>query len=317
MSAPKYDPKVGGRPAAPLAKTYEEWRAPFPGGAPTVQLIYHGLFCFFFDGRNRCFAGTHNTTRRNGHPHTDHPHEYVVTIEQRDGGLLTQNETFKVNTGDPLEVPPLDFRVEGAAFPGGVAPGVYVYTGPNHAQFSRDDGDDAQDWRWIIDFEDKMYPAGVKGKKKAAMEPGITVNNGLFHTNLLTDAHFDLKPEGGGADIPLNRVALIQAANIYLAANGFVQVTGGPVGNRTLVFAPNRTFRVNIHNLCDGNAHAACKYESDSSNKKKRNDFFLHYETFDPTQNQPEYMLVKRGKSNDATDDAPCGGAGYSGSPPP
>jgi hypothetical protein len=318
MSAQKFDPEVEGQPAAPLAKTYEEWRTPFPGGAPTVKIIYHGLFCFFFDGRNRCFAGTHNTTRRPGKPHTDHPHEYVVTIEQRDGGIITRNDKFKVNNGDPLDVSLLNFNVQGAVFPGAVPPGVYVYTGPRYDQFTRDDADDPQDWRWIIDFEDKMYPAGVKGKNKAAMEPGITVNNGLFHTNRRTHAHFELRPEaGGGAPIILNSVAEVMAANIYLAAEGFVGITGGPVGERRLDFAPNRTFRVNILNLCDGNANASCDYHSVSLDKKRRNDFFLHYETFDPEQNQPEYMLINRGGRDEATDDAPCGGVGYSGSTPP
>jgi hypothetical protein len=71
-----------------------------------------------------------------------------------------------------------------------------------------------------------------------------------------------------------------------------------------------------ILNLCDGNANAACQYDATSSDKKRRNDFFLHYETFDPALNTPEYLLVKRG-DNDITDDSPCGAVGYGGTPKP
>jgi hypothetical protein len=315
MSKERYVPKT--RDATPLTKTYVEWHDPFPAGSPTVKLIFHGLFSFFFDGSTRCFAGTHNTTQRPGHPHTNHPHEYMVTIVTKNGVLTTQVDNFKVNTGNPLEVSLLDIHVEGSAFPGGVAPGVYAYTGPGHAQFARNPTDDRHDWRWMIDFEDKMYPGGVKGKIPAAIAPGVNINNGLFYTLKRTLAQFDLIPEtGGGAIIPLNSVAEVVAADIYLTTDGFVQLTGGPVGNRKLDFVPNRFYEVTITNLCDGNAHAACKYKGNASTKQERNDFFLHYETFDPALNQPEYMLVKRGLG-DATDDAPCGGVGYGGSPPP
>lgn len=317
--------KVNGpKAAAPLPKTYVEWQDAFPGGASTVRIVFHGLFGFFFNDR-KCFVGTHNTTRQPGHPHTDHPHEYKVTISQRDAGILTGFLPYEVNTGNPLEVPVLDIDVAGSAFPGGKAPGVYVYTGLRHAQFSRSPGDDEKDWRWIIDFEDKVYPMGVQGKIWEAMQPGVTINNGLFHTDLLTHAQFDLVPEGGGAAIPLNSIAHMVAANIYLAPGGTVHITGGPVGDLLLEYKKNRTFEVFVSNLCDGDIHPPCDYQPDAGSKEGRNDFFLHYETFNPALNKPEYMLVKRETPVDGllrtenfiSDDSPCGSVGYGGTPPP
>jgi hypothetical protein len=313
----------GQRVVAPLPKTYAEWHGRFPNVPPTVRINFHGLFSFFLDDK-KCFAGTHNTTRRPGHPHTDHPHEYGVTIEQKDAGIPTEIRPYMVNTGSPLDVPALDFKVTGSAFPGGVAPGVYVYTGPRHAQFNRDDDDDERDWRWMIDFEDRVYPEGVQGVIWEAIQPGITIDNGLFHTYLRTDSQFDLVPEGGGADIPLNSIAQQVAANIYLAPGGTVQLTGGPVGNRVLTHEKNRTYEVYISNLCNGKNNASCDYDSNAGTKKGRNDFFLHYETFNRPLARPEYMLIKRADSMNKLlaelfimDDAPCGSVGYGGTPPP
>jgi hypothetical protein len=299
---------------AAVAKTYVEWRDAFPLAEPTVRVTFHGLFCFFFDGKDECFVGTHNTTHQSGHPHTSHPHDYKITIRQKDGGATTDEEIFEV--GNPQGYPRLNFKVTGSSFPGGVAPGVYVYTGPNHDQFHRQVGNDRRDWRWIIDFEEEMYPEGVKGIKPAALRPGLKFDDGLFYTYRKTEATFDLVPEGGGTVIPLNNVAEIMAANIYLANGGFVKLTGGPVGERRLDYAANRTYEIDILNLCDGALHTPCHYESNHLDKKRRNDFFLFYDTFDPSMNRPEYLLIKQAGSR-ASDDTPCGAVGYSGTPQP
>ena len=303
--------------AAAAAKTYVEWRDAFPAAEPTVRIIFHGLFCFFFDGKDECHVGTHNTTRQPGHPHNTHPHDYQVTVTQMDGGAVTDRFTHMI--GNPQRFPRINFRTTGSAFPGGVAPGAYVYTGPNHAQFNRNPGDDPKDWRWIIDFEDRMYPGGVKGINAAALRAGMRIDNGLFYTKQRTSKPFDLLPEGGGAPIPLNNIAEIVAANIYLAEGGFVKLTGGgPVLNeRKLEYAPNRTFEVEILNLCDGNAHTPCQFEPTSPDKQKRNDFFLYYDTFDRLQNRPEYLLILRTPGLKSKDDTPCGAVGFGQTPEP
>lgn len=300
--------------AAALPKTYVEWRDAFPVAEPTVRISFHGLFCFFFDGKDECFVGTHNTTQQPGHPHTTHPHEYRITVSQKDGGVLTDQFTHLIK--DPQRFPRLNVKTTGGAFPNGFDPGVYVYTGPNHAQFNRNPGDDQQDWRWIIDFEDRMYPGGVKGKNPGALRAGVKIDNGLFYTKHKTTKDFDLVPEGGGTTIPLNNVAEIMAANIYLASGGFVRLTGGgPVLDmRKLEHAPNRIYEVEITNLCDGAAHESCHYDPLSLDKQKRNDFFLYYDTFDPSQNRPEYLLIRRGDVVRATDDTPCGPVIFGGS---
>jgi hypothetical protein len=300
----------GQRVVAPLRRTYDEWHDPFPGGEPTVRIIFHGLFGFFLNDR-KCFAGTHNTTQRPGHPHTDHPHEYRVTIVRKDAGVPTKMDKHFRPPGNPLGVSALDFNVTNPFFPG-----VHVYTGPRHAQFNRSPGDDERDWRWIIDFEDKVYPEGVQGIPDA-MKPGVTLNNGLFHTDIRTRAQFDLLPVGGGTAIPLNSIANTVAANIYLTDQGEVRITGGPVGDLPLPFVKDRTYDIHVSNLCNGNNHPKCKYKSNAGTKEGRNDFFLHYETFTIPPHRPEYMLVKRGAFERINDDAPCGAVGYGGTPPP
>jgi hypothetical protein len=310
-STPNPVQAAASRTAVP--KTYVEWHDAFPTAEPTVKVTFHGLFCFFFDGKDECFVGTHNTTQQPGHPHTTHPHEYVIVLRQKDGGATTSEETFPV--GNPQRFPRLNFKATGSAFPGGVEPGVYVYTGPNHDQFDRLPGNDMRDWRWIIDFDD-IYPDGVKGLSATAVRPGLKFDDGLFYTEHKTDSTFRLVPEGGGDEILLNNVAEIQGVNIYLANGGFVKLTGGPVGERRLDFAAGRTYEVEITNLCDGNVHPACHYEPDDLDKQRRNDFFLYYDTFDPAQNRPEYLLIKQPDSR-ATDESPCGAVGFGGSPQP
>lgn len=304
--------------ATALPKTYVEWRDPFPAVPPSVKLIFHGLFCVFFRGSDFCFVGTHNTTREPGNPHTaSHPHHYEIIVVRKDSGEETGRTVYPAPDGNPIRVPRLNVNATGSAFPGGAAPGVYAYTGPNHAQFSRSDRDDSQDWRWIIDFEDRMYPQGVRGKRAGTIMPGVKIDNGLFHTHRKTVAHFDLIPEGGGEPIPLNSVAEIVAANIYLAPGGHVRLTGGPVGELTLEQAENRVYEVCINNLCDGSVHPGCDYDSTSDIKEERNDFFLYYETFNKALNPPEYMLVNRGNVDPSTDDAPCGAVGYNATTEP
>lgn len=295
--------------AVVAAKTYVAWPNDFPTDAPTVKITFEGLFCFFFDGKEGCFVGTHNTTQQTGHQHNTHPHDYKITLVTKEGASTT---TEIIRVGNPLnDRLPLNFKVEGSAFPGGVTPGVYVYA---NAEFNRDTGaDDVKDWQWIIDFEDRMYPGGVKGMNSTTLRPGIKIDNGLFYTANLTNTKFDLVPEGGGTDIPLNNVAKVQAVNIYLEPGGRVRLRGGPIGTRDFEYAANRTYQVDIRNLCDENSHPICKFDPISPDKKRRNDFFLYYDTFDASQNRPEYLLIRRG--NPADDDAPCGAVGFGQTP--
>lgn len=297
--------------AAVAGPTYVEWQRDFPAATPTVKVTFEGLFCFFFDGKEGCFVGTHNTTRQAGHQHAAFPHDYKITIVQKDGSSTT-TDSFLV--GDPRQSSPLNIKVTGADFPPDLDPGVYVYTGPNRDRFNRKDGDE-RDWRWIIDFEEVMYPDGVKGINSTALRPGIKIDAGLFYTQARTSVDFILTPEGGGASIQLNKIAKVTAANIYLKEGGSVSLRGGPVGKHDLNFAPNRTFEVNITNLCDGNSHPPCKFDPHSLDKKNRNDFFLYYDIFDQSQNRPEYLLIRIGEPG--TDDSPCGAVGFGQTPQP
>jgi hypothetical protein len=301
------------RAAAQVTKTYVEWREAFPLAEPTVRIIFHGLFCFFFDRKDDCFVGTHNTTQQSGHPHTTHPHDYRIIIRQKHGDTIDWEIPYP--GGNPQSYPRLNIKVMGSAFPGGVEPGVYVYTGPNHDQFFREVGNDRRDWRWIIDFEGIVYPGGVSGINAAALRPGIRIDNGLFYTFHKTLSNYDLVAEGSGTSITLNNVADIMAANIYLAAGGSVRVTGGPVGERTLNFEEGRTYEIDILNLCDGHAHEACHYEPTHLDKQRRNDFFLYYDTFDASQNRPEYLLINRMDVIPADDDTPCGAVAFDQTP--
>jgi hypothetical protein len=309
--------KVSGpKTATALPKTYVEWRDPFPAGPPTVRIIFHGLFCFFFRGKDMCFVGTHNTTREPGGPHAQsHPHHYEVYILTLDNGNPTELDRYPAPDGNPLAVPRMNVITTGATFPGGVSPGAYVYTGPRHAEFDRGSDDDRRDWRWIIDLED-VYPLGVKGRKAGTFMPGVNISNGLFHTLHRTEAAFDLVPEGAGSPIPLNHVAEKQAADIYLNDRGSVKITGGPVGTRLLESAPGRTFVIFVYNLCNEQTNPECNYRPEANEKEHRNDFFLYYETFDKAQTGPEYQLIKRGGPRIA-DDTPCGAVGYGGTPEP
>src|SRR6185436_3793148 len=81
-----------------------------------------------------------------------------------------------------------------------------------------DDTIDERDFRWCVDLQ-KLDPAQPKIElKESGISPGIVINDGLFYTARQTDPakiNVRLKDPPNPAT-PLNRVARIIGANIYL-----------------------------------------------------------------------------------------------------
>jgi hypothetical protein len=96
---------------------YVPWPGSFPTGEPTVKIVFHGLFCFFFDGKARCEVGIHNTTHRH---HPDQPHDFIVSVWTKIAGQCPP-VSMRSTVGDPHAMgKDFNISVVGSAVPDGV-----------------------------------------------------------------------------------------------------------------------------------------------------------------------------------------------------
>lgn len=322
------------RASAPRARTLADWpesHQGLPEREPSVRIIFHGLLCIFFNGSSGCFVGTHNTSAVAGH---QHPHSYAIQLWRREGGVCHPQPPQTV--GNPTNVTRLTITTTNPE----LLDGTYVYTRDPFKRPDPTNGNDPNDWRWVIDF-DEMYPDGVDIDWDA-LQNGVTIDNGLFYTLRTTCAKFLRRPEdddSGDSDIELGSLAHYVAANIYLKpGDGMVTLSGGPFAEDIHLHAePGVTHQVDITNNCN-EGHAGCKFNSDPDQpKEQRNDFFLYYDVLDQGY-EPEYELIRSepcprlpvdleaelikmdvcpSPRIRSTDDAPCGVVGFSQTPPP
>lgn len=305
----------------------------FPAQEPTVTILFHGLQCFFFEGSRWCTVGLHNTTHARPHPQ---PHDYVVRIWKKVGGVCPSSPYRNFTIGNPKKTSKMYITAEGVAEG---FEGVYVY---QRDPFNRPEDptqpNDPKDWRWAVDFDDLHEQIQFKS---GTMDPGVTIDSGIFYTLRKTNSKFRLHPAGqpdAVGNIDLGSVAEILGANIYLRPpgasgepGGNVTLTGGPFRTpEVLSAAPGITYQIDITNNCERAQHPPCRFDSAPHNPKEvRNDFYLYYKLFEPPP-EPEYEMIitERVEPLDefvrnlgvcalpeerAADDTPCGGVRFSG----
>ena len=192
---------------------------------------------------------------------------------------------------------------------------------------------DPKDFRWIVDFEShylyrKHLPATLE-KKEDVYSPVLTVEKGIFYTLHKTGSTFLARSDDCKYFSDLGNVADYIAANIYVKSGG---VTVNVDGAEFTVQAPGEIYFDN-HCMNEDNDEMKCKFDPESSDKKKRSDFFMNYKAFD-RKGHPEYhlhvlhyqrpemldVICERSNYEKMSDDlkklndeSPCSAAGYGG----
>lgn len=205
---------------------------------PTIKIALTGLLALSFDpDRKNCQVGILQGI-------LDHSLRFKVfkcTSSKKDPGsreLLLEINGEENNDDIILEVDKGD----------GTDTGIEFYS---NGPFTRDETDDTQDFRWIVDIEGEEFHRGPLGVVPERLSPCFRVNDGLFYTGFLGLA--DVTQNG----VPVNGltetyVAVFTAANIYLAANGKATVRHGPDATESLVLEnlQDTTYKVQVFNDC-------------------------------------------------------------------
>jgi hypothetical protein len=295
----------------------------FPNEEPAVQIIFRGLLALAFNGKTSCEVGIHNTTQNNAaHPH---PHVFDVTLwEKHSGSCGERTELFR-SVSNTLVPPGVTLTTTNPS----ALDGVYAYQRGTFNRRNPSSSPDLNvpfDFRWVLDLEGADFYSRPLTKNSATMRPSITIDNGLFYSFYTTRSSFQRLPVG--SLLFLGHVAEIVGSNVYLNDGGEVLVRintpSGPI-DRTLRKQPGVSYQLDLTNNCtSGGNPAKCLFDPSSTDKRVRNDFFLHFETFGRNAGEREFELKAfdqvpgdstvipcRIDDSSTTDPAPCSPVGF------
>ena len=296
-----------------------------------VRLLFHGLLWFTFHGTDECEIGIHNTTQGHIFPQR-YPHELDVSVWTITGCTTGQRRCTLFDNpdhriGNPKNIEGIQIDVNN---PRAGTSGVYVYEkDPFRKPPEPQSGNDPNDWRWVLDFEQAPFYAGGIQLNPDAVNPVVSINHGLFYTLLKTTSTFQLLP-GSDTPISIGHVAQYLGCNIYLEPNGEVKVTiryrfPHPSKTFTLRKAANTCYEIDITNDCyKNNDHCVFEKPDHPTDKKKRNDFYLYYDCFDvpdgfeeiglkqsaggtPPSLPPYICYQERQDRKESNNESPCG----------
>jgi hypothetical protein len=258
-----------------------------------VRIVFEGLLWFVFHGTDECQVGVVNTT----HGPDPHParHDLDIRVWTRDRRKPAPCDLMdRFHIGNPKSVTNIQIDVNK---PAPSSEGVKCYE-PNVVS-SGAMAYDEKDWRWLIDFErSPLYPKGIR-LDESKINPGISINHGVFYTLSTSTYEFDFVPDNLKDDAKDSikhgtYVALLAAADIELQKDGDVTLVIRRAFPSTSLFLPLRysdsvRYQIDIRNICmvDGKPCPPKKADSES-------DFYLYNETFTRPVGAPLYTLQKR-----------------------
>lgn len=174
----------------------------FPERAPDVQMYFHGLLMLCPDsGGSQCQVGVHRLSV-----------EHKLSVEVR------------VKRTEPPD-PPL-LRLGGTLDSQGLSIAIDPPTGRGVSKFVSaagefdrfDESNDEKDFRWSVDLQklDPLQPP--MSIEQSGISPSIVIRDGLFYTARRTNPEsVNVRLVNPGNPVtPLNRVARLIGANIYL-----------------------------------------------------------------------------------------------------
>jgi hypothetical protein len=304
MSQQYTDAKV--EAAAASVRTYVPINN-FPDAQPAVLLLFRGLFLFAFNGTTGCEIGIHNATHDT--PSHEAPHSLRLRVWKKSDPNCPLSHTA-IGIDDPRTTP-LSLTVQNPA----ELPGVVAY---ERGRFDRQDPSSSPyhnapfDFRWTLDLEGPDFYDRVLKKNPAKMRPGLTINHGLFFTFYKTRSKF--KRAQGPNERVLGSVAEIVGINLYLNMGGKVILNYGGQSIE-LPKIDNVTHQVDFFNDC---RPFGCTFDVGSSDKKKRNDFYLNFDAVNLEGDSEHELKIReqfpgdldifpcRTSRFDTTDPAPC-----------
>lgn len=284
----------------------------FPVLPVSVTVVFRGLLTFCFDG-TRYEVGVLNDDAT-GPGHDLLFRKWIKPV----GGPCT--------TPTPYDTPATSFELRvNKAEPS--VDRIYII---GNSTFSRTTpaGNHPNDFRWMIDFDLELHPSiSPVPKIPARVSPRLTINKGVFYTHHKTNTKFNAHHAQGTPVKPLDSVAEVMAARIYLAVGGSVDVVIDGAVKDTLPQTTGIEYQIDVFNLCDPSPNPQCRYVSGHpTDRTRRNDFFMYYNALSigagdqfhlmavhPTADS-EITGICRVDGEHGTDPAPCGGGGFGGS---
>ena len=195
---------------------------------PNIKIIFSGLLAISFDDKKQnCQVGIL-------HGIEDHAlrfNVFKVTPESREKVLELTSDT----AGNDIFL-----DVDNAE-------GINLYT---NGPFTRDESDDPQDFRWIVDIEGDEFHKAPLTVVPGKFNPIFHVNEGLFYTAQISPA--DIK-RGGNTDVVKDTyVAVFTAANLYLKQGRKAVLRFGQDQEKRLPLelAENTSYKIQVFNDC-------------------------------------------------------------------
>ena len=256
---------------------------------PTVRLVFEGLLWFVFHHTDECQIGIHNTTQ-GPNPH-GHPHDLdirVWSIDRRGAPYGCKMER-RFHIGDPQSITGIQIDVNRPTIPG-----VYCYE--RNYGGSRQRITHENDWHWVIDFEKApLYPTGIR-LHDPKVNPGISINHGIFYTIYKTSYKFEFVPDDGTVPKPADYVALLAGGNIYMDSGSDLTLVirrafpAQPV-IRKLEWKRDTTYQIDIRNICMIDSKRCPRERRATTDPHVPNDFDLYNDTFTRPLDEPLYTL--------------------------
>lgn len=236
-------------------------------------LIFHGLFCFAYKAETRtCQVGVHNDAPG----HTFRLGVWEVMPEAEPRLTVIESERFH-DTHEPITINVEAPRVPDVGF---------FMDGPAHSPHYHD-------WRRVPDLEGPNFFDVPLGKVKGKLRPVITIQQGVFFSERLTDSEFVRIDEGNVGDIiDLGNIAYHVGADI--SGQRVTVKVGGEDLLPPLVPEAGKRYVLYFYNSCPDTRHPPCAFTPNSPVKSERNDFHLYFRALNPPPRRHEYLLVKK-----------------------
>ena len=264
-----------------------------------VVLLLHGLMGICHNPEGFCEVGILNRV-----PH----HNFGIYVYE---GPLTINRALPPHAQEAILIEAIDAGDAGepiriyASDPRPEAAGVSYYqqdlepTNPEAPPYAD------KDMRWLVDFEQELYKCQLR-KQPELFAPRLRIENGIIHVAEKTRYWYVLKSQDD--ERPARQIGYVVGANIYLKPGGHVGVLCGDREVR-LKASAGKKYNVLIDNSCPQDV---CAYDPASTEKERRNDFYLYYTAFRIPDGRSEYELIWDNRPR-SSDDAPCGATGFGG----
>ena len=278
-----------------------------------VFLIFHGLFLFANRRGDSVEVGVHN----------DAPdHKFRIEAWEFDAsGTVTPVKVGNIPTAPII----LDVRSPRTS-------GTHFFQPPEIAGAL-----DGRDWRLVPDLEGEDFYNEKLAKIPGTLRPVITINHGIFYTELPTKFEFVRISAGNVGDVvDLGRIAFYAAADISHAQGGQVTLKAGGQNIVEPVEATGgKRYVIYFSNSCPPDK-TPCQFTPNSPIKEDRNDFHLYFRAARVPPRKHEFLMVKKsGRPSQppqtptppiqrffdlrllervaprSTHEAPCGATGY------